>query len=306
MKIAKKIAFVTQSYKNDFFECKLLCESLDRFAPEYDHFIFVNDEDFKLFKSLKYGRHYIFKKSRILPWYLFRLPIKLAGHYFHVSPFTIPVREWIIQQICKLGVFEVVGAEYGAVFNIDSETVVMKPFEIGKMINDSGKYMLFRDSKEDEPSKKDYYVTVKKFLSISDADMPCISKWNYMNTPVCFERENLKALLKEIDKNTFFGGWKRVLCNTYRFSEYYTYGVFADFCLKQKNHFLTDVHFFPQIDMRWCKNLDEFNNMMEEKLADTNALGLWLQKGARKSDSDEYLNMKDVRDLIYSYWKKAV
>ena len=29
-----KIAFITQSYKNDFKECKLLCDSIDRFVSE--------------------------------------------------------------------------------------------------------------------------------------------------------------------------------------------------------------------------------------------------------------------------------
>lgn len=102
-----KIAIVTQSYKNDFNECRLLCESIDRFAKQLDHFIFVNDEDWGLFKALDYGNHHIFKKSVILPCYLVRVPFKILGHHFHVSPFTIPVREWIIQQICKLGAFEV-------------------------------------------------------------------------------------------------------------------------------------------------------------------------------------------------------
>ena len=40
-----KVAIITQSYKNDFRECKLLCESMDKFAPNIDHYIFVNDED---------------------------------------------------------------------------------------------------------------------------------------------------------------------------------------------------------------------------------------------------------------------
>lgn len=49
----KKLAFITQSYKNDYKECALLCESMDRFLPkEIDHFIFVNDEDYDLFLSL--------------------------------------------------------------------------------------------------------------------------------------------------------------------------------------------------------------------------------------------------------------
>lgn len=61
--MTQKIAIITQSYKNDYNECKLLCESIDRFSPELDHFIFVNDEDIKLFQSLKYGKHKVYKKQ---------------------------------------------------------------------------------------------------------------------------------------------------------------------------------------------------------------------------------------------------
>lgn len=68
----KKIAFVTQTYKPDFPQCKLLCKSMDLFADSFDHYIFVNDEDFKYFGCLNYGRHHVFKKSTILPWYFIR------------------------------------------------------------------------------------------------------------------------------------------------------------------------------------------------------------------------------------------
>ena len=49
MIMENKVAIVTQSYKNDFKECKLLCESMDKFAPDIDHYIFVNDEDLEMF-----------------------------------------------------------------------------------------------------------------------------------------------------------------------------------------------------------------------------------------------------------------
>lgn len=61
----KKLAFITQSYKNDYKECALLCESMDRFLPkEIDHFIFVNDEDYDLFLSLSITNIILFTKSQ--------------------------------------------------------------------------------------------------------------------------------------------------------------------------------------------------------------------------------------------------
>lgn len=161
----EKIAVVTQSYRNDFKECGLLCESMDRFAPELDHFIFVNDEDFEMFMPMNYKRHKVYRKSTVLPWYFVRVPFRLLGHHFHVSPFTIPVREWIIQQVCKLGVFDVIGDTYDAVFNIDSETVFMRPFDIGKW-KKGDRYIMYRTVNAGEPSHDEYYKAAGSLLRL--------------------------------------------------------------------------------------------------------------------------------------------
>ena len=300
----KKIAFVTQSYKDDYNECNLLCDSIDRFAPlEIMHFIFVNDEDYDLFKPLQSDRRVIYKKSIILPKYLLRFPFPILGHHYHVSLFTIPVREWIIQQICKLGVFEVIGSSYDAVFNIDSETVLMRPLDLYKWINDKGEYLLFRDLKRDEPSKQDYYKSAKKLLNISNEEIKSIEKWNYMNTPVCFERSNLESLLNKIGSIAKLGDWKLVLCNTYRFSEYYMYGIYSDYFLKCKNHFLTNIHYFPQLEMPTNHSKEFFLKAIDSLMCDENTMGLWLQKANRKSNSNNYIDFEVIRQIITEYWE---
>lgn len=295
-----KLAIITQSYKNDFNDCRLLCESIDRFAPTMDHFIFVNDEDYAMFGPLNYGHHKVYKKGTILPWYLWRLPIKILGHHFHIGPFTIPVREWIIQQICKLGVYEVIGDGYDAVFNIDSETVLMRPLDITRWVKD-GKYMMFQDEYEAEPSKGDYMYSAKKLLGLTDDEMKEIGKWNFMNTPVCFERENTKKLLEHLTKISPFG-WKWHLCNTYRFSEYYTYGIFCKHFLKMQNHFHVDRHYFPQVDRSSCSDKNDFVTKMKKELEDKSAMGLWLQKRVRKSRSKSYLDFDVISQAIKEYW----
>lgn len=300
----KKIAVVTQSYKNDIKECRLLCESMDKFAPELAHFIFVNDEDAKMFSSMNYGLHKVYKKSTVLPWYFVRVPFKVLGHHFHISPFTIPVREWIIQQVCKLGVFDVIGAEYDAVFNIDSETVFMKPFDINKWIR-GGKYIMYRTLNVNEPSHDDYCYAAEKLLKL-DVPIEEFGKYNYMNTPVCFVRENTKFLLNRIKENSALHSWKLALCNTYRFSEYYTYGIFTDNVLNGKNHFILQKHLFPQIDISECSGTDDFRCKMERALADEETMGLWLQKKDRKLLADSYLDFKEIEQSVKDYWKKQL
>lgn len=294
-----KIAIVTQSYKNDFKECRLLCESMDKFAPEIDHFIFVNDEDYEMFQSLAYGKHHIFRKSTVLPKYLVRVPFKFMGHHFHVSPFTIPVREWIIQQICKLGVFEVIGDQYDATFNIDSETLFMRPFVQSEWEKD-GKFLLYRKKNIDEPSHDEYVRSAKKLLKLPQS-LEEIGYWNYMNTPVAFARENTKLLLDRVGKSVV-GGWKRALCNTYRFSEYYTYGIFTDLELHLKNHFVIDYHIFPQIDISECSSKDDFKAKAIEAMKGEHAMGLWLQKKDRKALADKYLAFDEIEETVKSLW----
>ena len=49
---------------------------------------------------------------------MIRVPIKILGHHFHISPITIYLYEsGLSNKICKLGVFnEVIGDQYEAVF----------------------------------------------------------------------------------------------------------------------------------------------------------------------------------------------
>lgn len=301
----KKIAIVTQSYKNDYEECKLLCESIDWFAPDMDHFIFVNDEDYKMFHTMNYSKHIVHRKGEILPWYLVRLPWTMAGHHFHISLFTMPVREWIIQQISKLGVFEIIGDEYDAVLNIDSETVLMKNISSDDFIKD-GKYMMYKAPNIDEPSHYEYYDVAGKLFNIDENVIRESNSDTYMNTIVCFEKSNIKELHKALAKKSIFRSWKHTLCNTYRFSEYYTYGIYTDLILGLRNHYLIDYRINPQLARESCSSIDEFVSKAKEMLKQPEIKGIWLQKTGRKNLSNSYLNFEQIRSAIYELWNKQV
>lgn len=293
----KKIAFVTQTYKPDFPQCKLLCKSMDLFADSFDHYIFVNDEDFKYFSSLNYGRHHILKKSTILPWYFIRIPFKILGHHFYVSPFTMPMREWIMQQICKLGIFDVIGDSYDAVLNIDSESVFFKPFDINVIIK-GNKYRMYRTENTSlEVAHNDYCKAIVSFFNNSIPE-DILFKFNYMDMPMCFERTNLTIMLSEIAKNNIFKSWKFLLANTYRFSENYTYGNFCANVLNNRNHFITSQKIMPVLQA--C-NFTTAGELLFEvnKLIDNNpdCIGVVLQKADRKANLT-YLNVNEIEKVI--------
>ncbi len=296
-----KRAFVTQSYKADFHECRLLCESIDRFAPDLDHFIFVNDEDYKMFLALNYGNHRVYRKSTVLPRYLVRLPLKLMGHHFHVSPFTIPVREWIIQQICKLGVFEVIGDEYEATFNVDSECVLMRPFSTDEWVRD-GKYMMFRPVNVNEPSHDEYCNAYMRLLKVDPSRRDDVWRYNYMNSATCFVRENVEELLGAIAQNNIARSWKLALCNTYRFSENYTYGIFTNYRLGGRHHFVADYRPLTLIDICTLPDPDRFAKALAGAMADSRTAGVWLQKKDRKNLAGKYLDFATIERIVKEYW----
>lgn len=176
-----KPAIITMSYKDDYRECLLLNESIDKFVPnDVIHYIFVNDEDFKLFEPLASNRRVICRKSVVLPRHFVRLPIKIFGHHFHVSPFTIPVREWIIQQIVKLAVWEVTNPNIDLFINIDSEFVFMKPFSMEAFIDANGRIGVY--CKE---------IQIKKHLTS-------------MHLQFCKAAKRLLGLKETIDKIAYY------------------------------------------------------------------------------------------------------
>ena len=302
-----KYAFVTQSYKADYNECCLLCKSIDRFAAGIDHYVFVNDEDFKLFQSLNYGSHKIYKKSSILPWYLIRIPWKILGHKFYVSFWTYPVREWIVQQICKLGIFEIIGDSYDAVFHLDSECIFMRSFDVFQWYRE-GKYEMYKipygNGYTIEPSHEDYCKAVIDLLKL-ELNYDEIAQYNYMSNFVCFERKNVESLLSYLSLNYGLGGWKRALCNQYRFSEFYTYGIYYDHILKSDNHFVITKRPFIQIDRSYGSGKEDFELKMEKLLEDNkDVMGVIVQKDSRKSKAEDYLQFDELSDIIHSYWKR--
>lgn len=298
-----KVAIITQSYRNDYRECRLLCESIDRFAPDMDHFIFVNDEDVEMFQTMNYGNHKVYPKSTIMPWYMIRIPWRILGHHFHVSPFTIPVREWIVQQICKLGVFEVIGSEYDAVFNIDSESIFMRPLDLSHWIKD-GRYLMYQvdNSLIDEPNHDEYIAAATKLLKFGE-NVNDVSKYTYMSTPTCFVRDNNRELLNEIQSHSSLKSWKLALCNTYRFSENYTYNLYTYHRLGMANHFPVDYRSFTTIHIAECTDVDNLIGKIDRALSDQRTAGVLLQKRDRKHLDGTYLDFDIVERAVKDYWE---
>ena len=60
-----------------------------------------------------------------------------------------------------------------------------------------GKYLLYRVKNINEPSHDEYCRAAQKLLDLKEG-YDKISYYNYMNTPVCFVRENIQLILGEL------------------------------------------------------------------------------------------------------------
>lgn len=298
-----KYAFSTQSYKGDFAECRLLCESMDRFAPDVDHFIFVNDEDWALFQSLNYGRHMIRRKSECIPWYFFRFPFKIKDHYFWVSPFTLPMRGWIYQQVCKLAVFDVIGKDgYDVVINLDSEAVLIKEFRIEDFKKD-GKFKLFRNTNTTcDPHQWQYTAAIQKFFK---GTMPQdqMDKYQYMDIATIFVKENLDEMLAAITKNSPYRNWKLWMASTLKFSEFFTYGNYVVHKMNLKNHYLTEEHGIRWIEYGSHLDIQEMDKLMDAWDKEPMAHFLWVQK-IRHTGLDDAAFFKEIESYFHDRWQR--
>lgn len=309
-----KCAIITMSYKDDYRECMLLCESIDRFVPkDVVHYIFVNDEDFKSFKPLANSRRVIMPKSAVLPWWLIRLPIKIFGHHFHVSPFTIPVREWIIQQIVKLAVWEVTNPDIDLFINIDSEFVFMKPFSIEAYMNADGRISVYRKEITDKKSPYihahlQFLKAAKRLLGFKET-VDKIAPYDLMGGCVSFRRDTLINLCERIGKRHWSRNYKIALMNTWRFSEYYLYALYANlvYDIASEKHFAVDKRIFPYLKYQYfCSKNDVFEKM-ERILSNPYTQGICFQKkGTRfRNQPGGMISFEDIKTMVYSNWEQT-
>lgn len=294
------------SYRADYEECLLLCESIERFVPkDIPHYIFVNDEDFDLFKHLNCERRIIYLKSVVLPRLMLRIPFRIFGHHFHVSPFSIPVREWIIQQIVKLSVWEVIDPRYEIFLNVDSENVFMKSFSLDSVLK-GGRLGIFRKKFDGRflEAYTQFFSSAKRLLGLNES-IEALLTYDYMGSVVGFNRDTLIALCHEISHRHWSHNHKIALMNTYRFSEYFLYALFVHFkddsMLQQ--HFELQNNIFPMCKYSDFQSKEEISERVSDLLANDYAIGVFFQKNGTKSRNKKTpVTFSELKQIIYSFW----
>jgi len=224
-----KFAFITPSYSGDFERCKLLVESIkNNVQGDFEHYIIVDKRDFNLFKKIENDKTKIVTVELVLSNYFFRLPY-IKKWWFSWK--TLPVRNWIIQQIVKLSMGDFLENEI--LVNIDSDIFFIRPFNPKRFVKNN-KVRLLKTSYIDEKHEKWYNISCK-ILKIDRKS----EYFNYVGNLITWRRDNLKKLCTYI-KNVWKMDWRKKLSRTLTLAEHSLYGVFVDQILKKKSgHFIS-------------------------------------------------------------------
>lgn len=210
-------SLITPSYAPDFERCRLLCESVDRFARGATHYVVVDRRDEKRFAPLKSAAREIVTVESILPPWIFRLP---GARKWWMSLATRPLRNWVLQQLVKLSMSKVV--ETDVMIYADSDVTFVRPFGVERFMHD-GRLRLNR-----APYTSDQHACwLRVAADLLGTDPAAVPPVNFVGSLIMWRRENLQRLHRHIEKQSG-RSWLRTVAARKTFSEYMIYGLFVE------------------------------------------------------------------------------
>ena len=237
-----KFCLITPSYKPDFARCRLLVQTSDRFIREpIHHYIVVDRRDDKLFQQLKGRNRTIITVESILPWWIQKIPLIKNGWY---SLKTLPIRNWLIQQIVKLEIANHIQED--VLIFVDSDVFFIKPFNYQQFIR-KDRVRLHRvsfkpSSVSDLKTRTNWCYTATSLLGLPslkkfDQDNPFVG---YVGNLITWRRDNVLQLHQHIERVTQ-KSWIEAIANSWYFSEYMLYGIFVEQILKDRSGHYCDL-----------------------------------------------------------------
>lgn len=226
------IEILTKSYRGDFEHCELLCQSMDRFVPaDITHRVVVPQSDVQLFSKLATAQRTIVSEEDCLPSWFRRVPMpspkwrrifRLPRRDIYLTPYSLPVRGWIAQQIMKIAAAAASSADI--VVHVDSDNVFIRPMTAETIIH-NGKVRIYRDP---NPIGLDTHVrwqhVAGKLLGLPDQ---AFYGGEYIDPLVVWKTSVVQSLTDRIE-SVSGTSWIKTLARTPHFAEYVLYGVYAD------------------------------------------------------------------------------
>jgi Family of unknown function (DUF6492) len=219
-------AIITPSYAPDFKRCQLLSWSIKEFvSPSVNHYIIVDRRDLRLFSQLEGPNTKILTVESLLPWWIQRIPFSKNGW---LSLKSLPIRNWIIQQIVKISAAQYIDTD--VLIFVDSDTTFVRPFNLQSLIKD-GKVRLFKEAPYDIETNLKGHKTANDILGIPNLNSP---PSGYIGNIITWRRENVLKLYEKLESISG-KSWIETLASSWHLSEYVLYGVFVDQFLNQES-----------------------------------------------------------------------
>ena len=235
----------------------MLCDSVNRFVPNtIEHWLIVPDADQAMFEPLATAQRKIIAESSVMPRWFVRMPmppprwrglLHLPRREIYLTPFSLPVRGWIFQQILKIAA--TAAAKSNIVVHIDSDAAFIRPLKLELLVHGRQIY-LFRDpNRVDLPLHQRWQQAAGKLLGLPPSDYYGAE---YIDSLVVWDRAVALGMIQRIE-GVSRRDWMISLARAPHFSEYVLYGVYADRVLG-----LEAVELYPDADplchSRWGGN----------------------------------------------------
>ncbi|MCB1541126.1 MAG: hypothetical protein KDJ25_09865 [Rhodoblastus sp.] len=225
-------SLVTCSFRGDLDVCRLLCETVDRFASsDMVHWLYVPRADLSLFADLASPRRRIATQESLLPWWFRKAPMPgpewrarlgLPRRNVYVTPFSLPVRGWIAQQIMKISA--AAGADTEIVVHVDSDNAFIRPLRMEHLARDRRVRLYRHPEMVARSSHRMWHEAAGRLLGLAASDFHGAE---YIDQLVVWRRSVARGLtehIAEIAKTD----WRIALARAPHFAEYILYGVYAD------------------------------------------------------------------------------
>jgi hypothetical protein len=257
-------SILTCSFRGDFEICSMLCESIDRFVPEtIKHKLYVPQADLSLFQPLANARRSVISEETLLPRWFWKIPMPsahwrrrlfLPRRNFYLTPFSLPVRGWIAQQIMKIAA--AAGSSTEIVLHVDSDALFVRPFSVDRLLPDGAHARLFRRAPEAGKAHRSWHLAASNLLDLPPDEF---HDGDYIDSLVVWRRSVVRKMIERIEQ-TGTRDWQIILGRTPHFSEYVLYGVFAERVLGLADAKLA----IEQISLCHSRWLDEFSGPKDE------------------------------------------
>jgi hypothetical protein len=213
-------ALITPSFRGDFERCRLLVESVARWVSvPMTHYLVVDRRDLEMFRALENPRTRLLTVEDIIPWWLIRIP---GVPKVWLSLRSLPVRNWILQQIVKLSIAEHVRED--VLLFADSDTFFVREFDPGALEREGQPPLFVEYGQRGLIENNDrWHQVAARLLGISALES---YDTNFIGNVICWRRDHALALLQRLAQ-VGSRDWRLTLVNQFVFSEYILYGLFA-------------------------------------------------------------------------------